>query len=87
MCGTCPFREGSPHAELAPILAEAAVTNGNRICHSTGGNNAINRRTGNPARICRGARDVQLKHFHALGVLNAPTDEAWADALVKRTRR
>jgi hypothetical protein len=66
MCATCPFREGSPYAHLADDL-----------CHSTGSNNAINRRTGKPARICRGARDLQLQVFTAIGVLTAPTDEAW----------
>jgi len=49
-----------------------------RICHSTGKNNAINRRTGKPEAICRGAREVQLKVFAAMGVITAATDEAWA---------
>jgi hypothetical protein len=82
MCGTCPFREGSPHAYLAPDLAISAISCSSRICHSTG-SNAINRRTGKPERLCRGARDVQLKHFHRLGVIDAPTDQAWADAWAK----
>jgi hypothetical protein len=77
MCATCPFREGSPYAHLADDLGDSAVNNRSRICHSTGSNNAINRRTGKPARICRGARDLQLQVFTAIGVLTAPTDEAW----------
>lgn len=28
--------------------------------------------------ICRGARIVQLRHFAALRIIAAPTDEAWA---------
>lgn len=41
MCATCPFRDGSPYAELATHLAGEAMTSGSRICHSTG-SNAIN---------------------------------------------
>jgi hypothetical protein len=78
MCATCPFRPGSPHAELAPMLAESALTEASRVCHSTGGRNAIHPRgTGKPARLCRGARDVQLHHFHKIGFLPAATDAAW----------
>lgn len=28
--------------------------------------------------LCRGARDHQLVVFHRMGVIDAPTDEAWA---------
>jgi len=83
MCGTCPFRPGSPYAYLADGLAESALNHSSRICHSTGQDNAINRRTGLPAHLCRGARDVQLQAFCALGVIEAPTDEAWNQARVK----
>jgi hypothetical protein len=75
MCATCPFREGSHYAALVPLLTESAIT-ATRICHSTG-NNAINRHTGKPEAVCRGARDLQLKIHHATGVIQAPTDEAW----------
>lgn len=81
MCATCPFREGSKHAALAPMLTEASFHTA-RICHSTG-NNALMGRTGKPSRICRGSRDIQLKLFQALGVLTAATDEAWQEALVR----
>lgn len=77
MCATCPFREGSEYAYLAEYLAASAMTEASRICHSTGKNNAINRRTGKPERLCRGARDIQLKMFATLGVIDAATDEAW----------
>lgn len=77
-CGTCPFREGSPHANLAAGLAESALTTSSRICHSTG-SSAIYHRTGKPEALCRGARDVQLAYFYKLGVIPEPTDEAWAE--------
>lgn len=85
MCSTCPFRIGSPHAALAPMLAKSALTDRSRICHSTGGRNAIHPGgTGTPAKLCRGARDVQLAVFAAIGVIAAPTDEAWEAECNKR---
>jgi len=78
MCATCPWREGSPFAYLRPDLTESALTSASRICHSTGRDNAINRRTGKPERLCRGARDEQLAMFARLGFLDEPTDAAWA---------
>lgn len=77
MCATCPFRPGSPYAYLAPELAACACTAVSRICHSTGRDNAINRRTGKPERLCRGARNVQLNYLFAIKFLEQPTDEAW----------
>lgn len=76
MCATCPFAPGSPHAYLAPSLAKSALEQNSRICHSTG-KSAIKGRTGKAKRLCRGARDIQLKAFHAMKVISAPTDEAW----------
>lgn len=76
-CATCPFRPHSKYANLASDLAASAITTASRICHSTGANNAINRRTGKPARLCRGARDVQLQVFAAAGVIAEATDKAW----------
>ncbi len=82
-CATCPFRAGSPYAYLADELAVSAVTKGSRVCHSTGRDNGINRRTGLPPHLCRGARDVQLRAMSALKVIDAPTDEAWNEARVR----
>ena len=76
-CPTCPFRTESKYADLAPDLARSALTEAGRICHSTGSNNAINRRTGVPAALCRGARDLQLQFFAGQGFIKAETDEAW----------
>lgn len=76
-CATCPFRSGSPYSHLARDLGKQALSTGSRICHSTGNNNAINKRTGKPPMICRGARDLQLQVLAGIGFLDAPTDEAW----------
>jgi hypothetical protein len=80
MCATCPFRPGVPakYAAVRPVIAHSALTEAARICHSTGSNNAFHRRTGKPPAICRGARDLQLRLFASMGVIAAPTDEAWA---------
>jgi hypothetical protein len=83
MCATCPFRDGSPYANLREDLTTSALTNATRICHSTGSDNAINRRTGRPPCACRGARDVQLKFFASMGFLNEPTDKAWSDKVAE----
>lgn len=77
MCATCPFRDGSPYAYLRADLERSALSQSSRICHSTGSNNAINKRTGLPERLCRGARDLQLRMMAGLGIITAPTDEAW----------
>lgn len=77
MCATCPFRKGSELAHLVAHLTQRAISEESRICHSTGSGNAVNHRTGKPPMVCRGARNVQLQVWHALGLLEAPTDEAW----------
>ncbi len=77
MCATCPFNPEGPNTHLAAYLAEQAVTERSRICHSTGTNNAFHVDTGLPPRLCRGARDVQLSVFFGLGFIAAKTDEAW----------
>jgi hypothetical protein len=79
MCATCPFRPGSKYEYLRADLEFSARTSASRLCHSTGANNAINRRTGFPEHICRGARDVQLEQFYIMGLLSEPTDESWND--------
>lgn len=76
-CATCPFRDGSPYAYLAAGLAESALSDSSRICHSTGSNNAINKRTGKKPMFCRGARDLQLRFFATIGFISEPTDKAW----------
>jgi hypothetical protein len=77
MCATCPFREGSPYAYLRLDLEVSALTRASRICHSTGKDNAIHKRTGKPESLCRGARDSQLNLFYKMGFIDAPTDQEW----------
>lgn len=79
MCNTCPFREGSKYSYLKDELTKLSHKEG-RICHSTGKDNAINKRTGFPEHLCRGSRNVQLEYMHKLQVIDSPTDEAWDDA-------
>jgi len=79
MCATCPFRVGSPHANLIPCLEVSALTSASRICHSTGSGNALYPKpTGKPAALCRGARNRQLAMFAGMGFISEPTDAAWA---------
>lgn len=80
-CATCPFRDGVDlkYSCLRGMLTQAALTEASRICHSTGKNNAFHEDTGKPEELCRGARDVQLQFFFAIGFIEAPTDEAWAE--------
>lgn len=73
MCATCPFRHHGPRE--SPGLQELLVQRAS-ICHSTG-LSVFYGRTGRPEKICRGARDVQLKLFVALGLLKKPTDACW----------
>ena len=80
MCATCPFRDdvSDKFKEVRGVVAFSAMTEASRICHNTGSNNAFHRRTGKPPMLCRGARDIQLKMFTAIGFISEPTDEAWA---------
>lgn len=76
MCATCPWREGSEHADLVPMLEASAFSEASRICHSTG-SNAINEHTGKAERLCRGARNSQLRFLVKIGFLKEATDAAW----------
>lgn len=80
-CPTCPFRPGSKLACLAPgFVADRS----SRICHSTGGPNAVaTKGTKHPPHVCRGQRDAHLQLMAGLGVIAAPTDKAWNDARAK----
>ena len=87
MCATCPFRGdsnaiGSEYGAetqqlLQSALAASALTEDNRLCHASG-------LKGQPeTKVCRGARNLQIQYFFALGVLDAPTDQAWREALTR----
>lgn len=75
MCATCPFRKGSKYGELTGLLSASALNEGSRICHATGHAQLV--RSEGKAKLCRGARNLQLDVFHGLGLLSEPTDEAW----------
>lgn len=75
MCATCPFRPDSPHREFFVPLAYSAMTDASRICHSTGVNDLY--QSGKPERLCRGARNLQLKLWAKSGFISAATDRAW----------
>lgn len=86
-CGTCPFRpahEGG-WTHVRPLLEKRALNDGSPLCHSTGPR-ALKRPKGKviAARICRGARNLQLEAMAALGIIEAATDEAWTKALKDR---
>lgn len=75
-CKTCPWRDDSPLAYLRSELMATALTESNHLCHAP-------QLAGQEEHSvhCRGTRDHQLEVFHRMGVLEAPTDEAWAKAL------
>lgn len=64
----------------------SALSEASRVCHQTG-TNAIGGRTGKPERGCRGARDIQLAHFHRIGFITEATDKAWAEKWAECQKR
>lgn len=72
-CTSCPFREGGD-PDLRARVSSLVLTEASQVCHHP----AI---AGKPqTHLCRGARDLQIEMFHRLGVIDSPTDEAWAQA-------
>jgi len=67
-CHTCPFGEKGVREIRASVEARIYTT-ASQLCHGAGNK-----------RLCRGARDEQLKFFHRLGFLQAPTDREWKRA-------
>jgi hypothetical protein len=67
-CHSCPFNEGGCQS-VRQRVASQVVSEASQLCHGT-----------DNKTLCRGARDLQLEIFHRLGVVEAPTDEAWAKA-------
>lgn len=81
-CATCPFRTDErgrhPDARLVNKIQAQCLSEASQICHHPS-------LTGKPeTHLCRGARDFQLTIFHRLGVLDAPTDEAWSKRVEAR---
>lgn len=71
MCKTCPFGPKGDQ-ELADRIRLTVLTEASQTCHTTGV--MIGKED---THLCRGARDIQLRFFHILGVIAQPTDEAW----------
>jgi len=74
-CSSCPFRiDPRTGREQDPQLAgqvQARVFSASQICHHP-------TLHGKPeTHLCRAARDYQTMIFFRLGILSAPTDEAW----------
>jgi len=81
MCATCPFRqEGWTH--VRDLLQERALNEATPICHSTG-SKPLSKRLKKTAHACRGARNLQLQVFAAIGFLEAATDEAWEQKCIE----
>ena len=70
-CMTCPFNVGGDPGIRAKV-EERCVAHASQICHHP----RVHGRK--ETHLCRGARDHQLPIFFRLGVIDAPTDEAWA---------
>lgn len=70
-CPTCPF---GPHGDRAvrEMVEARCVAKSSQVCHHP----RLHGRE--ETHLCRGARNHQLTVFYRLGVIDAPTDEAWA---------
>jgi hypothetical protein len=67
MCKTCPFRVGNN--ELINKITHRVLNESNHICHTDN------------IKICRGSRNLQLQVFYDIGILSAPTDNAYNQTL------
>lgn len=69
-CATCPFGPNGDQEIRATVESRALTAS--QICHHP-------RTKGKrETHLCRGSRDLQLGIMAALGVIGAPTDEAWS---------
>lgn len=69
-CPTCPFGPKGDEA-IRDMVTQRVLGEASQICHGP-------RLHGQPeTHLCRGARDLQLQTFAAMGFIAAPTDEAW----------
>lgn len=66
-CKTCPFKENQKVVTKARLTEiKTYLEQGTQhICHSTN------------KHFCRGARNHQINHFHKLGILKEPTEDAF----------
>jgi len=83
-CATCPFRAGveKKFRDVRRPTMEMVLKNGSRICHCTG-KNGFHADTGQPEKLCRGARNFQLNVLSAIGFLEAATDNSGDRAIGK----
>ncbi len=75
-CATCPFRQEG-WTEVRPLLMHRALNEATPICHSTGDGALSKTKLHAKDHACRGARNLQLEAFAAIGFIEAATDEAW----------
>lgn len=74
-CSSCPFHEEhKEQRQIADMVRERCITEASQICHHPRLHDK------KETHLCRGARDFQQQIFHRLGVISAPTDEAWEKA-------
>lgn len=73
-CRTCPFLD-TGWTDVREFLVHRALKEATPICHSTGDDALVPSQ--GPERLCRGARNLQLRLFYRIGFLETPTDEAW----------
>lgn len=77
-CESCPFQEDTGSRgnwkEVREMVTKRCLTEKSQLCHKP------QIKGKKPTHLCRGARDLQLRFMHQLGVIKAPTDEAWAEA-------
>jgi hypothetical protein len=67
-CATCPFRNDP---ELAARVLDRTLFKAAQICHHP-------TLHGKPqTHLCRGARDVQLQCLYRMGLIDAPSDNAF----------
>ena len=72
MCPSCPFGKNGD-AQTREMVTERCMSKASQICHHP-------RLHGKKeTHLCRGARNLQLEMFHAMGFIKTPTDEAWQE--------
>jgi hypothetical protein len=84
-CATCPFRTDErgqyDDPRLVSKIQHQCLNQASQICHHPS-------LEGKPeTHLCRGARDFQLTIFYRMGIIDAPTDEAWSRRVDNTTKR
>lgn len=78
-CKSCPFHEKHQgQIEIANMVRKRCMTEASQVCHHP------QLQGKKETHLCRGARDYQQQIFHRMGVIDAPTDEAWERKLNER---